>query len=85
MEYAALGFDRSRSTPPRRTPEPSMKARVAALLEKQAEGRHCVRLYRLKRAIAETPPHILREARLRGAMRDWLEQQDRLERRLAAR
>ena len=80
MEYAAIGIGFTRPVRP-----PVSKARVGALLKKQADARECVRLYRLKRAIAETPPHILREARLRGAMRDWLEQQDRLERRLAAR
>jgi hypothetical protein len=85
IEYAALGFERNRSQPPRRTPEPSMQQRVDALLAKQAEARKCVRLYRLKKAIDETPPAILREARLRLQMTDWLEQQDRLERRLAVR
>lgn len=75
FEYAAMGFDGSRSTPSRRTPEPSMKARVDALLAKQAAARECVRLYRLKKAIDETPPAILREARLRAAMRAWLSTQ----------
>jgi hypothetical protein len=79
FEYAAL--NRNRSTPPRRSPEPSMKARVDALLVKQATARECVRQYRLAKAIAATPPGVLREARLRRVMTEWLEQQDRLESR----
>lgn len=85
LEYAALGFDRSRSTPPLRPPEPSMKARVDALLARQADARECVRKYRLAKAIAATPPAVVRDARLRRAMTEWLEQQARLERRLAVR
>jgi hypothetical protein len=56
-----------------------MKQRVDALLAKQADTRECVRKYRLKKAIAETPPAILREARLREAMFAWLETQRGLE------
>ena len=79
LEYAALGFQRSRSKPPLRSPEPSMKARVDALLAKQADVRECVRRYRLAKAIAGTPPAVLREARLRAAMYGWLVTQAKLE------
>jgi hypothetical protein len=79
MEYAALGFDGRRATPPRRTPEPSTKPRVDALLKKQADARECVRMYRLKKAIDETPPEILRDSRLRAVMYDWLVTQARLD------
>ena len=73
MEYAAIGIGFTRPVRP-----PVSKARVGALLKKQADARECVRLYRLKQAIAETPPHILREARLRAAMWSWLETERRL-------
>jgi hypothetical protein len=80
-EYAALQFER-----PVRPPvsgydrdQPSMKQRVAALLAKQAETRECVRRARLKKAIAETPPEIQREVRLRAAMWEWLVTQAKLE------
>jgi hypothetical protein len=74
-----LGFDRGRSKPPQRPPEPSMEARVDALLAKQADARECVRRYRLAKAIAATPPAILRDARLRRLMRDWLLTQAKLD------
>jgi hypothetical protein len=83
FEYAAL--NRNRSTPPRRAPEPSMKARVDALLAAKAETAICVRMHKLKKAIDSLPPGVLRRARLERQMREWLETQTQLGRGLAVR
>jgi hypothetical protein len=50
-----------------------IKQRVDARLACWAETGKCVRMYKLKKAIDSTPPHILRDARLRAAMWSWLE------------
>jgi hypothetical protein len=79
IEYAALGFDRRLSSAPLSRPKPASNEAVKALLVKGADARECVRKYRLKKAMAETPPAILRDARLRAAMTEWLLTQAKLE------
>jgi hypothetical protein len=73
IECAAFGFDRRLLSAPLSRPKPASNEAVKAMLAKQADARECVRKYRLKKAIAETPPSVLRAARLRAAMWAYLE------------